>query len=60
MSTKPQTINLDHIPPHFQEFASRVKTAMLKWLRNVKMDRLAVSIAGLVLLQRYMILKARA
>jgi SAM-dependent methyltransferase len=39
---------------------SRVKTAMLKWLRNVKMDRLAVSIAGLVLLQRYMILKARA
>ena len=39
---------------------SRVKTAMLKWLRNVKMDRLAVRIAGLVLLQRYMILKARA
>jgi SAM-dependent methyltransferase len=39
---------------------SRFKTAMLKRLRNVKMDRLAVRIAGLVLLQRYMILKARA
>jgi hypothetical protein len=32
---------------------------MLAWLRKVKMDRLAVQIAGLVLLQRYMILKPR-
>jgi SAM-dependent methyltransferase len=31
---------------------------MLKWLRKIKLDRLAVQIAGLVLLQRYMLLKA--
>ena len=30
---------------------------MLRWLRTIKMDRLAVKIAGLVMLQRYMILK---
>jgi hypothetical protein len=39
---------------------SRFKIATLKWLRTIKMDRLAVRIGGLVLLQRYMILKARA
>jgi hypothetical protein len=31
---------------------------MLEWLRKIKLDRLAVQIAGLVLLQRYMRLKA--
>ena len=31
---------------------------MLEWLRKIKLDRLAVQIAGLVLLQRYMLLKA--
>jgi hypothetical protein len=31
---------------------------VLKWLRKIKLDRLAVQIAGLVLLQRYMLLKA--
>jgi SAM-dependent methyltransferase len=31
---------------------------MLKWLRKIKLDRLAVQTAGLVLLQRYMLLKA--
>ena len=30
---------------------------MLEWLRTINMDRLAVQIAGTVLLQRYMILK---
>ena len=30
---------------------------MLEWLRTIKMDRLAVQIAGSVMLQRYMILK---
>jgi hypothetical protein len=39
---------------------SRFKTVTLKLLRDFKMDRLAVRIAGLVLLQRYMMLKARA
>ena len=39
---------------------SRFKTVTLKCLREFKMDRLAVRIAGLVLLQRYMMLKARA
>jgi hypothetical protein len=29
---------------------------MLEWLRTIKMDRLAVQIAGSVMLQRYMIL----
>ena len=32
---------------------------MLEWLRKIKLDRLAVRIAGVVMLQRYMILKAR-
>ena len=32
---------------------------MLQWLRAIKMDRLAVQIAGSILLQRYMILKPR-
>jgi hypothetical protein len=32
---------------------------MLKWLRMIKLDRLAVRIAGMVMLQRYMILKPR-
>lgn len=32
---------------------------MLRWLRTIKMDRLAVKIAGMVMLQRYMIVKAR-
>jgi len=32
---------------------------VLKWLRTIKMDRLAVRIAGTVMLQRYMILKPR-
>ena len=31
----------------------------LEWLRKIKMDRLTVHIAGLVLLQRYMVLKPR-
>jgi hypothetical protein len=39
---------------------SRFKTVTLKYLREFKMDRLAVRIAGLVLLQRYMMLKACA
>jgi SAM-dependent methyltransferase len=38
---------------------SRFKTVILERLRTIKMDELAVRIAGLVLLQRYMILKAR-
>jgi SAM-dependent methyltransferase len=38
---------------------SRLKTAMLERLGKVKMDRLAVAMFGLVLLQRYMVLKAR-
>jgi SAM-dependent methyltransferase len=33
---------------------------MLKWLRTIKLDRLAVQIAGTVMLQRYMIVKPRA
>ena len=33
-------------------------TPMLKWLRKIKLDRQAAQIAGLVLLQRYMLLKA--
>ena len=37
---------------------SALKTALLKRLRTVKMDRLAARMLGLVLLQRYMILKA--
>ena len=32
---------------------------MLEWLRAIKIDRLAIQIAGTVLLQRYMILKPR-
>jgi hypothetical protein len=32
---------------------------MLEWLRTVKLDRLAVQVAGAVVLQRYMILKPR-
>jgi hypothetical protein len=32
---------------------------MLEWLRTIKLDRLAVQIAGSVVLQRYMILKPR-
>ena len=32
---------------------------MLKWLRTIKLDRLAVQIAGTVMLQRYMIVKPR-
>jgi hypothetical protein len=38
---------------------SRFKTVILERLRTIKMDELGVRIAGLVLLQRYMILKAR-
>jgi hypothetical protein len=37
---------------------SALKTALLKRLRTVKMDRLAVRMLALVLLQRYMVLKA--
>jgi SAM-dependent methyltransferase len=37
---------------------SSLKTALLKRLHPVKMDRLAARMLGLVLLQRYMILKA--
>ena len=33
---------------------------MLRWLRPIKLDRLAVRIAGTVMLQRYMIVKPRA
>jgi SAM-dependent methyltransferase len=32
---------------------------MLRWLRTIKLDRLAVQIAGTVMLQRYMIVKPR-
>ena len=32
---------------------------MLRWLRTIKMERLAVRIAGMVMLQRYMIVKPR-
>jgi SAM-dependent methyltransferase len=37
---------------------SPLKTALLERLRTIKMDRLAAQMLGLVLLQRYMILKA--
>jgi len=38
---------------------SRLKTALLEQLGKIKMDRLAVRVFGLVLLQRYMVLKAK-
>jgi hypothetical protein len=37
---------------------SRFKTLILKCLRKIKMDALVVRIAGLILLQRYMVLRA--
>ena len=37
---------------------SRFKTLILKCLRKIKMDELVVRIAGLILLQRYMVLRA--
>jgi SAM-dependent methyltransferase len=37
---------------------SRLKTQMLEFLRKIRLDRLAARVAGVVLLQRYMVLKA--
>jgi SAM-dependent methyltransferase len=37
---------------------SPLKTRVLKWLRRIRLDRVAVRTAGLVMLQRYMVLKA--
>jgi SAM-dependent methyltransferase len=34
----------------------RLKMTLLEWLHKIKMDRVAVQVAGLVMLQRYMIL----